>query len=162
MLPLVALASVAWVAVILAAPLLPGAIGGPVYMFGAMVCHQIAERSFQVDGAQLPVCARCLGIYAGVAAGALLYVGRAISGPPREADRVRATREKATLLIAALPTILTVVLEWAGLWSPSNVTRAIAGAPLGAAVAFVTMRALHYEQCQRRRSSVPIQPSTRI
>ena len=58
---------VAWVALLVAAPLLPAAPAALIYVLGSRICHQISERSFHVDGAQLPVCARCLGIYAGFA-----------------------------------------------------------------------------------------------
>ena len=33
---------------------------------GSAVCHQMAERSFLFDGMQMPLCARCTGIYTGV------------------------------------------------------------------------------------------------
>ena len=36
-----------------------------VYAIGHVVCHQLPARSFHLWGAQLPVCARCTGIYAG-------------------------------------------------------------------------------------------------
>lgn len=32
---------------------------------GSAVCHQMAERSFIVEGMQMPFCARCTGIYIG-------------------------------------------------------------------------------------------------
>lgn len=35
------------------------------------VCHQQPERSFFLNGLQLPLCARCTGIYAGLIAGAI-------------------------------------------------------------------------------------------
>src|SRR5205807_8018331 len=34
-----------------------------VYLIGRAVCHQIAERSFELWRHQMPVCARCTGIY---------------------------------------------------------------------------------------------------
>lgn len=34
---------------------------------GAAVCHRIAERSFLINGRQFPLCARCTGMYLGVA-----------------------------------------------------------------------------------------------
>jgi hypothetical protein len=40
---------------------------------------------------------------------------------------------------------VTLALEWGGVWAPSNLTRAIAGAPLGFAVAYAVVGALHYE-----------------
>jgi hypothetical protein len=44
--------------------------------------------------------------------------------------------------VAILPTIVTLVYEWVTGDTPSNVVRAVAGAPLGAAVAFVVMSAV--------------------
>jgi len=35
--------------------------------FGYAVCHRITERSFTVNGRQLPLCARCTGMYLGAA-----------------------------------------------------------------------------------------------
>lgn len=40
------------------------------------VCHQELQRSFMMGGFAFPVCARCLGIYVGAAAGALLSLHR--------------------------------------------------------------------------------------
>ena len=58
----------------------PGPCGGWLYAVGWLICHQRPERSFHLAGAQLPVCARCLGLYAGGAAGAIgLGDGRAVA-----------------------------------------------------------------------------------
>ena len=46
-------------------------LGAPAtwpYAFGALVCHQIPDRSFAIAGNQLPVCERCLAIELGMAA----------------------------------------------------------------------------------------------
>jgi uncharacterized membrane protein len=40
-----------------------------LYLFFSPICHQIPERSFFVFGHQLPVCARCTGIYTGALIG---------------------------------------------------------------------------------------------
>ncbi len=34
--------------------------------FFGRICHQRPERSFFVNGSQLPICARCIGLYLGV------------------------------------------------------------------------------------------------
>jgi uncharacterized membrane protein len=138
-------AAVAWVALLVAAPYLPGPVAGILYAFGSVICHQIPERSFHIDGAQLPVCGRCFGIYTGAAIAAV--VGRAFTA--------RHAQEAKLLLLAAVPTLVTMVLEWTGLHS-SNLARAVAGAPLGAAVALIVMAAvrapeLHYEPCPPTR-----------
>jgi uncharacterized membrane protein len=138
------------------APFLPAAAAGIVYALASSICHQLPERSFHVAAVQLPVCARCLGIYVGAAIGA---AGAAMHGPRSGAPRHRL---RITALAMA-PTLVTVLLEWAGVWRPSNVTRALAGVPLGAVVTLVVAGALatvHYGRCAPRPSTVPGPPPT--
>ena len=135
-----------WLGLLAAAPALSVPVAGVLYAIGSLICHQIPERSFYLHGFQLPVCARCLGLYAGGAVGSLaaLFVGRAFTA--RQAPLVTA--------IAAVPTVVTVVMEWGAGWPVSNVVRAAAIVPLGLAVAFVVVRAvatLHYDECAPRR-----------
>lgn len=69
------------VALAVAAPL-SAARGGLLAPLGygvfAQVCHQIAERSFQLAGHPLAVCHRCFGFYVGFTLGlaVLPFVGR--------------------------------------------------------------------------------------
>ena len=46
-----------------------------VYLAGSVLCHQLPARSFFLWGVQMPVCARCTGIYAGAAVAALVAIG---------------------------------------------------------------------------------------
>jgi hypothetical protein len=46
------------------------------------------------------------------------------------------------LLLAALPTALSVVLEFAGLVHPSNLVRAACAVPLGAAAGWIFVQSL--------------------
>ena len=138
-------ASIAW-AVLL--PIAPFAASQPapapfwyglafvVYGAGSFICHQLPARSFHTWSAQWPVCARCTGIYFGAATTVMTYAcpalrrtfGRAIETGPRA---------RLLLVVAALPTAATLVYEWTTGDTPSNAIRALAGAPLGAAVAFI-------------------------
>ena len=43
-----------------------------VYLVGDFMCHQHANRSFFINGNQMPFCARCTGIYMGLAFGAFV------------------------------------------------------------------------------------------
>lgn len=157
--PAIALAALAWLTLLIATPLASPTIAALVYAVGGVICHQLPERSFHLAGVQLPVCARCLGIYAGAAAAASIHMlgGFAANAArwrilsPRQARRV--------FVLAAAPTLVTFALDWAGVWHTSNVVRVIAGLTAGAGGGLVVMSAvatLHYSECLRRP---PIEPS---
>jgi uncharacterized membrane protein len=40
--------------------------GALIYAFGDLTCHQMAGHSFFLNGNQMPVCSRCIGIYMGM------------------------------------------------------------------------------------------------
>jgi len=146
-----------WVALLIAAPVLPGWAAAVVYGVGSLVCHQIPERSFHFAGFQLPVCARCLGIYLGAFAGA----GAMWMHATLAQSRIAPATARRLALVTAIPTLLTLALEMAGIWSPSNVTRAVAGVPLGVMVTLVVVSALatlHYDECVPPRPTVPKPP----
>jgi uncharacterized membrane protein len=156
--PLLALAAMVWLALLLATPYTAPSVAALVYAAGSVVCHQIPERSFHLASFQMPVCARCLGIYVGAALTAVAHV--AASSPGEWRWRVSSPRAARAVFVAgAAPTLVTVALEWSGVWHGSNTVRAIAGLALGIGGALVVMSAvatLHYSGCQRRR---PIGPS---
>jgi len=61
----------------------PARLAGSPALMGAdyagyAVCHRISDRSFTIAGRQMPLCARCTGMYLGVALsfGALMLAGR--------------------------------------------------------------------------------------
>ncbi len=147
-----------WVVVLATAP--SAALGAPLsgiaYALGSLLCHQRPERSFHAGLAQVPVCARCCGIYLGAAAGALATVMVAAS----TRARVMWTRTgvRTALVGCAVPTAGTWMLEAAGLWAPSNVTRFIAALPLGMAVALT----VNYVECARPQRNESTLPSTHI
>lgn len=109
-----------------------------VYAVGAVVCHQLPARSFQLWAAQMPVCARCTGIYFGAATAALASVWLTTGASPLPDTPF--AHPRLVLLAAAVPTAATLVFEWTTGLTPSNTVRALAGLPLGAAVAWVIAR----------------------
>jgi uncharacterized membrane protein len=142
------LLTLTWVALVLAAPVI--AFGAPtsalVYGFGSLICHQRPERSFHIAAAQLPVCARCFGLYMGVP------IGLMITGLPPAVNGLR-----IAIVAAAMPTLITWGSEVLGLWSPDNVTRFVAALPLGAAFAVT----VNYVGCAPQRRTEPNQPRIR-
>jgi uncharacterized membrane protein len=156
-----AAAAALWLLLVVAAPVLWTPLAAALYAAGSLICHQLPDRSFHLRGFQLPVCARCLGLYAGGAIGSaagLTVLGRAV--------RWRAPMARVNALataIAALPTAVTFVGEWGLGWPVSNAARAAAAVPLGSAVAFVVVSAvatLHYEQCAPTRPIGSSRPPT--
>jgi uncharacterized membrane protein len=152
--PAAALTSFAWVALLVAAPVLSAPLAAILYAAGAFLCHQLPERSFYLGGFQLPVCARCLGLYGGAALGTLAAACAGWAFAAREAAAPGKVTTYIATVIAALPTMATVIVERGIGWPVSNSARAAAAVPLAAVVAFVVMRAaatLHYDQCAPRR-----------
>jgi uncharacterized membrane protein len=102
--------------------------------FCAFICHQRPERSFHLGSVQMPVCARCTGLYVGAALALPLAT---VIGSGLASDRAR-----KVFLIAALPTALSWTLEFAGIAAFSNVARFIAAVPLGLVAAWLVLGAL--------------------
>jgi uncharacterized membrane protein len=133
-------ASVVWVGLLLAAPFVasrPHASTAAtlfvvsVYGVGSLVCHQLAERSYHLWAMQMPVCARCAGIYAGAALSAVCAVRYRTTAVVRHA--------RLFLILAATPTALTLVYEWTTGQMPAHTIRALAGVPLGAVAAWLVV-----------------------
>jgi uncharacterized membrane protein len=101
-----------------------------IFAVGSVICHQLPERSFFLDGRQLPVCARCTGLYlSGVAGLAAWWAVKLLRGwrpqtvPPRLAI--------VLLAIVATPTVVSYLTGVFGVWDGSNQTRALLAVPLG-------------------------------
>lgn len=130
---------VAWVAAIVAAPLLK--LGGinnladPIYSFFSYICHQISERSFHIHEHQLAVCARCFGFYAGFLGGIAVY-------PFVRAFHDTDSFPRFWLFAAMIPMGIDFFLTFFGVWENTHLSRVITGAILGAACAFFIIPAL--------------------
>jgi uncharacterized membrane protein len=138
---LLTIVALVWVVILIAAPVMlaHGFVVLPaiIYEAAGLICHQKPERSFHLLGIQLPVCARCFGLYASAATGACLALATAGA-----AGRSGSKHMPIAFALAALPTAATVVTEWAGLIHPSGALRALAAFPLGALAGWVFVRNL--------------------
>jgi uncharacterized membrane protein len=113
-------------AVIFAAPCLASAgfqraqALGYAAFFG--LCHQLPERSLDVCGNPMPVCARCFGLYSGLLAGTAWFA----SGRKRPHPK--------WLLFALAPMALEVAAEASGAASGTNGLRLATGLISGLAL----------------------------
>lgn len=83
-----------------------------------MMCHGRPERSLELFGTAMPICARCVGIYVG------LLLGLAAFG------LVRLLSERAmrvTLFVAAMPLAIDGLTQLAGLRESTNPLRLATG-----------------------------------
>jgi uncharacterized membrane protein len=151
-------ASVLWLVALVGAPVALGQdnLGGAVaflYAAASQICHQRPDRSFALAGMQLPVCARCVGLYFSGALGAAAVWLAAPGALPQG---------RLILAAAAVPTGVTWALEAAGLMGFSNLTRAVAALPLGAAAGWVIVQMLRYDAESHGREIHDSRPSARL
>lgn len=94
------------------------------------VCHQIPLRSPHVNGIQLAVCDRCLGIYTALAAAAIVFPVLNLRD---------AVRRKAKYLIVAA--VFIPGLDWAGdvagVWANTPTSRLLTGAVFGSIAGYM-------------------------
>lgn len=135
----ITLVATIWLVLILTTPL--GAVRGraplltvAAYHIGSLICHQRPERSFHLSGLQMPVCARCFGLYLAGAAGLwFAWISRL---------RIPGRVTKVMMAVAAAPMAITVALEMIGLISTTNLIRMSTGLPLGFAAGALIVTAL--------------------
>jgi hypothetical protein len=140
---LAAAAAVAWAAWLAGAPLLaPAGPAGPqvlaaavAYRAGSVICHQQDVRSLHVGGVRMPVCARCAGLYAGGAVGALAALAWVLAA--RRPPKLRLGRARLGVVACAVPTLAAWALEHLGEVAVRGEVRAALAVPLGAAVAAI-------------------------
>jgi uncharacterized membrane protein len=137
---LLTVAASSWTAAIFFAPLAHATMpiaASAVNVTASFVCHQRDERSFHLYGERLAVCGRCTGLYLAGAIGALAaWLG---------GGRVPA-RTRRLMVVAAVPTAMTLAIEWTGAANPGNVVRATAALPLGAVAGWLFVRLLRVEE----------------
>jgi uncharacterized membrane protein len=110
-----------------------GFLAALAYFAGSVVCHQLPDRSFITAGSHWPVCARCAGLYLGVAAGfaTWLLLRRPFSWRPGRGAWL------TTLAVVAAPTAASWATGVSGIWDGTNGVRFALAAPLGLAVGAV-------------------------
>lgn len=93
-----------------------------VYSAGDRLCHQKAERSFFINGNQMPFCSRCTAIWLGLALGLGFMVFY----------RVKLNeRFVVVILLGLVPIGIDGSGQLLGLWESTNVIRVITGLLIG-------------------------------
>lgn len=103
-----------------------------IYGAFGMLCHQLPERSYFIEGHKLAVCSRCTGIYGGFALTLLLF-------PLIGSLRNTITPPRSWLLLAALPLLIDVAVNFFGFWHNTHTSRLLTGLLLGSTAVFYVM-----------------------
>ncbi|WP_434043490.1 MULTISPECIES: DUF2085 domain-containing protein [Sorangium] len=101
-----------------------GELGAALDRFFVPMCHRMPERSLAIEGVLMPLCSRCAGIFAGVAAGA------AIARP-----RLAMTAWRPILIALSAMMVADVATQDLGLRPVWHATRLATGLAFGYAVA---------------------------
>ena len=124
----------------------PGGLMGKADAIGYAICHRIAARSFFAGARQLPLCARCTGIYMGVITGLafILVRGRSRAG---RLPRVRVLVVMLVLgaLYAAdgLNSYLSLFDSYTPIYQPNNTLRLFTGTTFGLAMIMMVVPVLN-------------------
>jgi uncharacterized membrane protein len=136
----------------------PWTVLGKTRLVGYAICHQIPERSFHIHGQQLPLCARCTGIYMGALTGFTLMwlMGRkrAASLPPVPITLVF-VGFIVTLGIDGINSYLTFFPGMPHLYEPQNWLRLTTGTLEGLALSAFVFPVLNYSLWRDANQSAP-------
>lgn len=116
---------------------MPGDLKFKLDAAGFGVCHQIHTHSFTIGGHQLPLCARCTGIYLGAIVGLMLLArlrSRSIRLPSGAMIPVLGLFFVSMVADGLNSTAQAIAPP--GLWDTTNITRLVTGALSGLSVAF--------------------------
>jgi uncharacterized membrane protein len=122
--------------------LTPRGLLGKADAVGYAVCHQIDDRSFQINGRSFPVCARCSGLFLGALLGLIYQITQGRKGrmPPLGASLFFGLLAFAWIF-DGINSFLMLVPSVSSLYPTQNWTRLVTGTGMGLAVSAVLMPA---------------------
>jgi len=123
----------------------PAGILGKADAVGYAVCHRIDLRSFHIHGRQMPLCARCTGMYLGAMLG-LVYqsvTARKRTGLPSLKVMILLGLLVAAFGIDGINSYLHFFPGFKGLYEPQNWLRLLTGTGMGVSISSVLFPAFN-------------------
>ncbi len=140
-----------WIELIIMAPLLASSpkpylnkIGEWIYFFYQPTCHQIAERSFLLNGIPMAVCIRCFSFYIGGLIIIILYF-------------LKKTVSEINLkwiIFLSIPVLLDFIMEKLSFYENVVAVRFMTGLFLGGCVSYLVLFSL--AQVTRKKNKVTV------
>ncbi len=123
----------------------PDGLLGKTDAIGYAVCHRIDTRSFFMGDRQLPLCARCSGMYLGAMLGLIFqaFVSRGRAGMPHWSLWVVLGLFVAAFGVDGINSYLHLFPGAPSLYEPSNLGRLLTGTGMGLVVAFAIFPAFN-------------------
>jgi uncharacterized membrane protein len=116
----------------------PSGLLGKTDAVGYAVCHRMEERSFHIGERQLPMCARCTGMYIGAFIGLILHLRQGKKGGmPRLKPAIVLGLFFAAWALDGINSYLHFVPAAPHLYQPQNWLRLLTGFGLGLGMASV-------------------------
>lgn len=117
----------------------PGGLLGKADAVGYAVCHRIDLRSFHLGDRQLPLCARCTGMYTGamLALGYQAARGRRRAGMPNRKVLAALGFLALAFAVDGINSYLHLFPGLPGLYEPQNWLRLLTGTGMGMAAASI-------------------------
>lgn len=124
------LVSIAWIIYT------PPGVFGKADAIGYAVCHQIDLRSFHIGETQLPLCARCSGMYLGAMLGLIyqLIIGQRRIRVPSWQIIVITSLFVLFFIVDGMNSFFSLFMERPGLYQPNNSLRLLTGTGMGLAI----------------------------
>ncbi len=123
----------------------PPGILGKADAIGYAVCHRIDLRSFHLGEIQLPLCARCSGMYLGAMLG-LVYqwvTGRRRTGVPSWQIILVISIFALLFAIDGLNSFVSLFSSTSALYPPNNALRLLTGTGMGLTISIALAPAFH-------------------
>lgn len=111
------------------------------------VCHQMADRSFHINGHSLAVCHRCYGMYAG------MWLASIVTAFQVYRMRISSRMSRILIVGALLPPGIDWFGDVVGLWTNSMPSRVITGAIFGLVAGLLLTRAMVEATTSKYQSS---------
>lgn len=123
----------------------PGGLLGKADAVGYAVCHRIDLRSFYLGDRQLPLCARCTGMYLGAMLGLVYQAlsGRRRTGTPPTAVLVVSAALVMAFAVDGLNSYLSLFPGAPSLYAPQNWSRLLTGTGMGLVMAIAIFPAFN-------------------
>ena len=117
---------------------------------GSAVCHQMAERSLLFNGMQMPLCARCTGIYIGAFFAFCFFFLKKRMQAGNSFTMIQAILTG----LAILPVGIDGVGSYLGFWESSQLMRMFSGSLVGAIVPGFLLLAGNYDPMKENEQPI--------